>query len=253
MRLTTLFLIAAFAASTVSADSVLQSSSGDADSGESHDLTIYNSSDEGVYIWVVRPDDVDGSFEENSWGCFDEESPCWSGYVPAGDYRYFSEPTFLNTALYICDDTGAVNWPACTTYQSPIMIYATTDSYSSKTPPGSLNISVEYHPGTSKHPYPFLPVPEPINQETAAYESLKVDVTSGSWSHSLQYWGSGAWTHSAGADCGNALSPGGCVAGELHFNGATSSFLTDPEVPEPTTLLLVLLALVAAPLRVRCG
>ena len=43
------------------------------------------------------------------------------------------------------------------------------------------------------------------------------------------------------------------MAGELHFNGATGSFLAVPEVPEPTTLLLALLAMTAVPLRVRCG
>jgi len=59
MRLVTLFLIAAFAASTVGAASVLQSSTIDADSGSIplpyHNLKIYNSSDEGVHIWVARP------------------------------------------------------------------------------------------------------------------------------------------------------------------------------------------------------
>jgi len=144
MRLTTLFLIAAFAASTVDAGSVLQSSAIDADSGESHDLTIYNSSDEGVYIWIARPHaDVGDSTVGNLWGCFDEELPCWSGYVPAGDYRYFSEPTFLNTALYICEG----GWlPNCISYSAPIKIYATTGSSSSQTPLGSLTITVQGHP-----------------------------------------------------------------------------------------------------------
>jgi hypothetical protein len=231
MRLTTLFLITAFAASTVSADSVLQSSSGDADSGESHDLTIYNSSDEGVYIWVARPHaDMSTPTEGNLWGCFDEESPCWSGYVSAGGFVNFSEPTFLDTALYICEGMGPLS-PNCISYAAPINIYATTGSSSSQTPPGSLNITVQGHP----------------SDESLDVDGLAVAFTSGSWSHSLRWWGG-----FDGSDCGNGFSPGGCVAGELHFNGATSSALTDPEVPEPTTLLLALLAM-TVPLRVRHG
>jgi len=59
--------------------------------------------------------------------------------------------------------------------------------------------------------------------------------------------------HGNGVTTTTAVSAADYALWKNHFGQSTASGSGADHVPEPTTLLLTLLALVAAPLRVRCG